>query len=299
MDDVRGNRRETRQGNRTVIREPGRTIVREGDRTIVRHNEADRFRIVAGRNARTERRGNETVTVIERPGGVRIVTVVDSEGRLIRRSRRGRDGREVVIIDNRRRGPPRQGVAAYYVDVPPPPIRIPRTAYWVAAAAVGPAVVYETLTAPPVARVPRAYTLDEVRYNANVRARMRRVDLDGINFETGSWEIAPDQVERLAGIAEAVRRAVEANPNEVFLIEGHPDAVGSDVDNLSLSDRRAEAVAIALTEQFQIPPENLTTQGYGEQHLKVETQGSEPENRRVTVVRITPLLTGNNAGVEE
>ena len=54
MDDVRDKRRETRQGNRTVICEPGRTIVREGDRTIVRHNEADRFRIIAGCDKRAE-----------------------------------------------------------------------------------------------------------------------------------------------------------------------------------------------------------------------------------------------------
>ena len=68
------------------------------------------------------------------------------------------------------------------------------------------------------------------------------------------------------------------------------EAVGSDVDNLSLSDRRAEAVAVALTEQFQVPAENLVTQGYGEQYLKIPTQGPEEENRRVAIRRITPLM---------
>ena len=53
-------------------------------------------------------------------------------------------------------------------------------------------------------------------------------------------------------------------------MEGHTDAVGSDEDNLPLSDRRAETVATILTQRFQIPAENLTTQGYGEQYLKVE-----------------------------
>jgi OmpA-OmpF porin, OOP family len=43
--------------------------------------------------------------------------------------------------------------------------------------------------------------------------------------------------------------------------------------------------------------ENLTTQGYGEQYLKVPTQGPERTNRRVTVRRITPLLTGQNQAV--
>ena len=58
----------------------------------------------------------------------------------------------------------------------------------------------------------------------------------------------------------------------MFLIEGHTDAVGNDVDNLSLSDRRAEVPHLADA-KFHEPPENLTSQGYGEQHLKVQTDG--------------------------
>ena len=86
-------------------------------------------------------------------------------------------------------------------------------------------------------------------------------------------------------------------PSEVFLIERHTDAVGSDIDNLSLSDRRAESVALVLREQFGVPAENLTTQGYREQYLKVPMQGPERTNRRVTVRRIKPLLTGQNEAV--
>ena len=59
---------------------------------------------------------------------------------------------------------------------------------------------------------------------------------------------------------------------------------------LALSVRRAEAVARALTDVFGIPPENLVTQGYGEQYLKVNTQEREEENRRVAIRRITPLV---------
>jgi len=51
-------------------------------------------------------------------------------------------------------------------------------------------------------------------------------------------------------------RVLRRNPDEVFLIEGHTDAVGSDVDNLSLSDRRASSVAQILSETFGVPPEN-------------------------------------------
>ena len=127
--------------------------------------------------------------------------------------------------------------------------------------------------------LPRAYTLDEIRYSAEVRDRMPRIDLDTITFESGSWDVSPDQYNRLAPIADGIKRAIAQNPNEVFLIEGHTDATGNEDDNLSLSDRRAESVSIILTDQFQIPPENLTTQGYGEQQPKVQTEGAERANR--------------------
>jgi len=291
IDEVRGERREVTQGDRTVIEEPGRMIIREAGRAIIRHNEIDRFR-AQSRDVRVERRGGDTVTVIERPDGTRIVSVVDEDGRLIRRSRQGRDGREIVIIDNRYRGPATFG--SYYVELPPPVIRIPRERYIVEADRVPPTEIYAALRALPVERIDRRYTLEEIRYSPMVRDRMPRIDLDTVTFESGSWEIAPDQTNRLAPIAEGIRQAVAQNPSEVFLIEGHTDAVGADVDNLSLSDRRAESVAVVLSEQYQVPGENLTTQGYGEQYLKVPTDAPERLNRRVTVRRITPLLTGQN-----
>jgi hypothetical protein len=53
-------------------------------------------------------------------------------------------------------------------------------------------------------------------------------------------------------------------------------------------------VAAVLTQNFGIPPENLTTQGYGEQFLKIPTQAPERRNRGVSVRRITSLLSGQN-----
>jgi OOP family OmpA-OmpF porin len=290
VDQIRSERREVTEGNRTFIREPDRTIIREEGRTIIRHNEVDRFRFDA-RNVRSERQGTETITYIERPNGGRIITVVDDEGRLVRRSRRDPDGREVIIIDNRYRGAVQS--ETYYVDLPPPVIRIPRERYILETERASERDIYEVLTAGPVERIERRYTLDEVRYSPRLRERMPRVDVDTINFETGSWAITPDQTEQLATIAAAIMQAISRNPAEVFLIEGHTDAVGSDDDNLSLSDRRAETVAVALSERFGVPAENLTTQGYGEQFLKVPTQAAERQNRRVTLRRITPLLGQN------
>jgi outer membrane protein OmpA-like peptidoglycan-associated protein len=148
-----------------------------------------------------------------------------------------------------------------------------------------------------VDRIERRYTLDEIRYSPMVRQRMPSIDLDSINFETGSWDIPPDQASKLQVIADGLNRAISRNPRAVFLIEGHTDAVGSDVDNLSLSDRRAQSAAELLTQQFQVPAENLTSQGYGEQYLKIQTDGPERQNRRVTIRNITPLLNGGQASL--
>jgi hypothetical protein len=49
-------------------------------------------------------------------------------------------------------------------------------------------------------------------------------------------------------------------------------------------------VAEILTSNFNVPPETLVTQGYGEQHLRVQTQGPSRENRRVQVRNITGLM---------
>ena len=49
---------------------------------------------------------------------------------------------------------------------------------------------------------------------------------------------------------------------------------------------------MALTDEFQVPPENLVTQGYGEQHLIEDTDGPSEANRRVSVRNVAPLLAG-------
>ena len=295
LDDFRGQRREVREGGRTIITEPGRIIVREaGGQQFVRHDEMERFRYGA-RDIRTERVGRDTRTVVIRPDGSEIITVNGPDGLLLRRIRRDQQGREVIIIDNTYRDP--SAIGGFYVDLPPPVIQIPQNRYIVEADEASPDVIYETMVAPPVERVQRRYSLDEIRYSPSVRQLMPSIDLNTINFETGSWEIPQDQASKLQVIADGLNQAISRNPREVFLIEGHTDAVGNDTDNLSLSDRRAESAANLLTQQFGVPSENLTSQGYGEQYLKEQTSGPSRINRRVTVRRITPLLNGGAASL--
>jgi len=295
MEDFRAQRREVQEGGRTVIFEPGRIIVRDpSGQAFVRHDEMERFRYGA-RDIRSERVGRDTRTIVVRPDGSEIITLSGPDGQMLRRIRRDQQGREVIIIDNSYRDP--AAIGGFYVDLPPPVIQIPQNRYIVDADEASPDVIYETMVAPPVERVQRRYSLDEIRYSPSVRQLMPSIDLNSINFETGSWEIPQDQAAKLQVIADGLNQAISRNPREVFLIEGHTDAVGNDTDNLSLSDRRAESAANLLTQQFGVPSENLTSQGYGEQYLKEQTQGPSRINRRVTVRRITPLLNGGAAAL--
>jgi OOP family OmpA-OmpF porin len=295
MEDFRGERRETDEGGRKVFTEPGRVIVVDpSGQSFIRHNEEDRFRYGA-RDIRVEQAGADTRTIVVRTDGSEIITVAGRDGQLLRRIRRDRDGRELVIIDNSYRDP--AAVGGFFVELPEPVLQIPYDRYIVEADEADPDVIYETMEAPPVERIARRYSLDEIRYSPSVRALMPSIDLNTITFETGSWDIPPDQAAKLQSIADGLNRAIARNPREVFLIEGHTDAVGNDVDNLSLSDRRAQSAAELLTQQFGVPAENLTSQGYGSQYLKEQTSGPSRINRRVTVRRITPLLNGGTASL--
>ena len=297
LDDLKRQRRQRVEegGIRTIIEEPDRrVIVREEGRTIIRHDETDRFRRQF-KETRTERlREGGRRAIFIRPDGVQVISEYDSRDRLLRRYRRHRDGRIVVLIDNRSYlGAGLVGglLLGALIDLPPPVVRIPRHKYVVEYDSASYDDIYEALSAPPIEDLDRYYSLDEIRYNRYLRERMRRVDLNSITFEFGSWEVPPDQYYKLEKIAKAINRLLDRNPDEIILVEGHTDAVGSDEDNLTLSDRRAEEVASILSEEFGVPPENLVTQGYGEQFLKINTQAPERENRRVALRRITPLLS--------
>ena len=296
FEELRKQRRERVEdgGRRAIIEEPDkRLIIIEKDRAIVRHDETRRFGR-SGKELKRERQNDgTTLSIFLSFDGSEIRTVEDEYGHVLRRSRRDRDGVEIVLIDNRRfySSRPNRRYSNAYVELAPPVLQIPREKYVVEYEGASVDEVYDALIAPPVERLERGYAMEEVRESRWLRERMRRVDLNAINFAFASWEVEESEYRKLENVAEAIKRVLKKNRDEVFLIEGHTDAVGSDVDNLSLSDRRAEAVAIILSDTFRVPPENLTTQGYGEQYLKVQTEAPSLANRRVAVRRITPLLS--------
>jgi outer membrane protein OmpA-like peptidoglycan-associated protein len=270
-------------------REAGRVIIRRGDQEIVRKDETERMRRFS-REVRTERIENNWTRTVAVRRGVQVITVWDEYGDIVERVRVYPDGRRVVMIDTRELRRERGPRVRLDIELPPLTVTIPRERYIVETRRASRADIYAALTAPPVEEPPRVFTLQEVRENERVRDMVPRIDVDTITFEFDSAAIPADQLDALDMIGQAMEEVLDESPEEIFLIEGHTDAVGSELYNLALSDRRAESVAFALSEYFDIPPENLETQGYGEQFLKIPTQEAERENRRVTIRRVTPLV---------
>jgi outer membrane protein OmpA-like peptidoglycan-associated protein len=227
-----------------------------------------------------------------RPEGYRIVTIRNRYGDIIQRSRVDARGRETVLYyaPELYEDPDRDYFEDPGADLPPMRLRVPLNDYIIDTSTDPDRDYYEFLSEPPVEPVERVYSLNEVKYSARIRDKVRRIDLDTVTFATGSAEIPMSQARTLRKVADAINEVLDKDASETFLIEGHTDAVGSDQSNLILSDQRAESVANVLTDVYGIPPENLATQGYGERYLKVNTDGPNQENRRVTIRRVTPLV---------
>lgn len=267
---ISNNRKvEMNSGDRVVVSRDGQYQIIKDDDALLRQ---------PGSKVRTETfNDGSTRTTVLREDGSRIVTIRDSEMRVLRRVHIARDGVQTLLIDDT--------VAYEPVDV----TRLPKPAK---PPVIAPDADEEALRAALAgqAQFDRRFSLAQVRDIYQVRALVPALDLNAITFDTGSAAIKPDQAKSLSQLGKLIQSYVRQNPREIFLIEGHTDAVGNAAYNLALSDRRAESVALALTEYFGVPPENMVVQGYGEQFLKVQSAGDERANRRASVRRITNLL---------
>jgi outer membrane protein OmpA-like peptidoglycan-associated protein len=99
-----------------------------------------------------------------------------------------------------------------------------------------------------------------------------------VRFAFDSAEVLPESIPALEAVASGIKLA---GPAAKVLIEGHTDAVGSDVYNLTLSQKRALAVKGYLVQQHGIPAESLRTVGLGESTLINPVKPNAAENRRV------------------
>lgn len=181
---------------------------------------------------------------------------------------------------------------SYDVEIPnvPPPRRRPRS---YVAAEVGNDQLEEVLTSRASGNFQKRYQVNDIANQPQLRDSIQRIDVDTIHFGYNESFVREEELGNLDAIAEIMERIVRKYPNEVFLIEGHTDAPGSAAYNLALSKKRAESVKAALTAYYVIPAKNLRTAGLGARFLKIPTADPEPENRRVSIARITDLLGAN------
>ncbi len=260
-------------GDRVVVLNPdGSYSVYKDDDTVLRR---------PGSTVRTETfRDGSTRTIVERTDGSQVVTIRDATGRVLRRAAYDRLGNEMVLIDDLAEEEP-----VVVTRLPKP-----RPDRMTISLADENAALKAKLAAREATKLGRTFSLRQVRDIPEVRALAATVDAGNVTFDSGSAAIKAGQADALADLGTLMQDLLAENPAEVFLIEGHTDAVGRAAMNLALSDRRAESVALALTEYFDIPPENMVVQGYGEAELLVPTEADERRNRRVAVRVITPLL---------
>ena len=136
----------------------------------------------------------------------------------------------------------------------------------------------------PAPARPEAITfIDPVRQAENLLTLGDTVTLKNIFFHTASAELYETSLAELDRLAEALQR----HPKLRLEVGGHTDAVGSDADNLLLSERRAKAVYDYLVLRG-VAADRLTYRGYGESRPVADNDTPEgrAQNRRTT---LTPL----------
>jgi len=106
------------------------------------------------------------------------------------------------------------------------------------------------------------------------------VTLGDVLFETGRAEIKPAAQNAIGKLANYLKEHADRR----VLIEGFTDSTGSDASNMTLSQRRSQAVAEALRAQG-VDPTRIATRGYGEQYPVASNSSTSDRamNRRVEV----------------
>tara|TARA_R110002096_G_scaffold155130_10_gene319407 strand:- start:2374 stop:4164 length:1791 start_codon:yes stop_codon:yes gene_type:complete len=272
----------TAEQQQQVVSNTGdRVVVLKQDGSYQVYKDDDALLRRPGNTLRTETyKDGSTRMIADRPDGSQIVTIRNATGRVLRRANYDRQGNEHVLIDDL--VPERAIVVS---NLPKPRIRPV-----VISPDDGDFALKTALAKRQIKDLGRSFSLRQVRDIPQVRHLAAMIDVEKITFASGSSALSTSEINALADLGALMQDILDANRNEIFLIEGHTDATGKAAMNLALSDRRAETVALALTEYFDIPPENMVVQGYGETELLIDTQADEKRNRRVAVRIITPLL---------
>lgn len=97
----------------------------------------------------------------------------------------------------------------------------------------------------------------------------------GLMFDFDSYTLTPSTRANLTDLAKTLKKYDDTD----VLIEGHTDKTGTEEYNMSLSEKRSNAVEDFLTIQ-KVKNSRLTSKGYGELQSISE---NDQENRRVEV----------------
>jgi len=108
-----------------------------------------------------------------------------------------------------------------------------------------------------------------------------RIVVQDIHFDVNKYQIKPESYKVLDEIVEMLK----AHNSMEVTIEGHTDANGTNNDNLTLSEKRAEAVKAYLVDKG-IKRYRLSSKGYGEERPIDPGSGEAAwsQNRRVEFV---------------
>lgn len=153
-------------------------------------------------------------------------------------------------------------------------------------------MIMQRLEAAPTRRMQQSerVTIEQFKRRPDLRRAAPSIDIQAINFASGSAEIPRSEYRKVRQIARGLERVLQRRRGSRFLIEGHTDAVGSNYSNQILSEDRAASLKRLLVREFGIPARALETVGYGEDFLLVDTQRDEWRNRRVTLRRVDEFL---------
>ncbi len=115
-------------------------------------------------------------------------------------------------------------------------------------------------------------------------------DAYGLRFDFDSAVLRPESVQLVREIAQMLN----TNDDWRILIVGHTDSTGGPEYNIGLSDKRAEAVRLALAE-FGVAAGRLRSEGRGETQSKADndTLAGRAINRRVEFRRLDRDVAGS------
>lgn len=114
-------------------------------------------------------------------------------------------------------------------------------------------------------------------------AKLPQLSVD-VNFEYDSIAISPDSYRALGLMADALHHPLLLGSK--FLIVGHTDSTGSAKYNITLSQKRADAIAEILSTTFSVPAKQLFAVGVGSELPLDPSKPDAAINRRVQLINL-------------